>query len=202
MARASHARPSQGSGNAVAFRPNPACAAGLIVTSDRGARRHGQNLSARLRVKEDLTLVLLGRIPVDLAINKAHLLAGQVRPEAATADQGELEMVADLAPWKFAIGIKQRGLLGSLAMAGRWSQTPNWVAGVSCQRQSIRGHEPNLTASRPVVEAKYGVIEGQAVAALRLQRQSPSHRRLRGGAAGIAMESVVGPSPKSSPGGP
>jgi hypothetical protein len=117
MARASHARPNQGSGNAVAFRPNPACAAGLVVTSDRGARRHGQNPSACLRVKEDLTRVLLGRIPVDLAINKARLLAGQVRPEAA--DQGELETVADLAPWKLAIGIKQRGLLGSLAMTGR-----------------------------------------------------------------------------------
>ena len=117
MARASHARPNQGSGNAVTFRPNPACAAGLIVTSDHGARRHGQNPSARLRVKEDLTLVLLGRIPVDLAINKAHPLAGQVRPEAA--DQVELELVADLAPWKFAIGVKQRGLLGSLTMTGR-----------------------------------------------------------------------------------
>ncbi|MHC1767036.1 MAG: hypothetical protein AB9869_22500 [Verrucomicrobiia bacterium] len=68
-------------------------------------------------MKEDLTLVLLGRIPVDLAINKAHPLAGQVRPEAA--DQGELEMVADLAPWKLAVGIKQRGPLGSLAMTGR-----------------------------------------------------------------------------------
>jgi len=54
---------------------------------------------------------------VDLAINKAHPLAGQVRPEAA--DQGELEMVADLAPWKLAVGIKQRGPLGSLAMTGR-----------------------------------------------------------------------------------
>jgi len=41
------------------FCPIQRSAAGLIVTSDRGARRHGQNLSARPSCKEDLTLVLL-----------------------------------------------------------------------------------------------------------------------------------------------